>query len=45
MGGEKVRFSTEIETQTGNVKSVFDTVSLREPDSDHFHNQKYKFLA
>ena len=40
MDCEKFRFTTEIETQTGNVKSVVDTVSLREPDSDPLHNQK-----
>jgi hypothetical protein len=45
MAGEKFRFATEIETQTGNVKSIVYTVSVREPDSDYFHNQKYKFLA
>ena len=44
MDDEKFRFTTEIETQTGNVKSVFETVSLREPDSDPFHNQKYKLI-
>ena len=40
MDGEKFRLTTEIETKAGNVKSIFDTVSLREPDSDPFHNQK-----
>jgi hypothetical protein len=40
MAGEKFRFTTEIETRAGNVKSIIDTVSLREPDSDPFYNQK-----
>ena len=40
MADEKFRFTTEIETTAVNVKSIVDTVSLREPDSDPFHNQK-----
>ncbi len=40
MDGEKFRFTTEIQTRAGNAKSVVDTVSVREPDSDPFYNQK-----
>ena len=36
----KFRFTSEIEPQTENVKSIVDAVSLREPDFDPFYNLK-----